>query len=886
MAWLRVLTTRLAALFRKQPLEKQLDEELRAHLDMLVDENVRRGMSSEEARYAALRSFGGIEQTKEVYREQGRSIMFDTMGQDLSYGLRQLRRNPGFSLVAVLTLALGIGANTAIFSVINAVLLTPLPYADAGRLVSVYQRTQGGSYNVFSAPNYIAWRDHAQAFQSLAVYTSKSYNLASATEVEHITGQPVTASLFPLLGVNPILGRTFEAQEDLPGGPKVVVLSYPFWQKHYGGARNVIGTTLKLDGEGYTILGVMPRGFQIAQSAGEFWVPLQLSPADPNSAARGLHWLFGLGRLKPGMTFGQAESQSNSLAPQLAKEYPQTDAGFGLQLFPLLEDVVGTVRPVLRILLACVGLVLLIACVNVANLLLARATGRQREMALRVVLGASRARVIRQLLTESVLLALAGGVLGLVLAFCSVRLLASLAPDGSIPRIENIAVDRLALLFTLIATLVTGFAFGLVPALQASKFGLNEALKESGRGADPGRGGRRLRRALVVSEVAVALMLLIGAGLMVVSFERLQRANLGFDPNHILTLRVSIPATKLSREQLANFRRALVDGAAALPGVKSVALARNLPLSGTDPSLFFTIPGQPPVAPGQEPIARARFVSPDFFRTLNIPIRKGRDFTGQDGAGAPGVVIISESMARQFWHGQDPIGKPMKPGYPASSVVCTVVGVAGDVRQFLSIDEPPVAYYPYDQIPASYVPLLESYFTLTIRTVGKHEDLAAAVRAQIHGVDPNVPVYDVQTMDDLVREAAASNRFQMLLFGVFAGVGLVLAAVGIYGVISYSVTHRTHEIGIRMALGAKRGEVLKLIVSDGLRLALGGSALGLAGALGLSRFLSGLLYGVKATDPATFAVVFFVLLAVALLACYLPARRATKVDPMVALRYE
>jgi predicted permease len=809
-----------------------------------------------------------------------------TLGQDLRYGLRQLRRNPGFTLIAVLTLALGIGANTAIFSVVNAVLLTPLPYADAGRLVSVYQRTQGGSYNVFSAPNYIAWRDHAQAFESLAVYTSKSYNLASATEVEHITGQPVTASLFPLLGVNPILGRTFDTPEDLPGGPKVVVLSYPFWRKHYGRARSVIGTALKLDGEGYTILGVMPRGFQIAQSAGEFWVPLQLDPADPRSAARGLHWLFGLGRLKPGMTVGQTESQSNSQAQELGKEYPQTDAAFGLQLVPLLEDVVGTVRPVLQVLLACVGLVLLIACVNVANLLLARATGRQREMALRAVLGASRARVIRQLLTESILLALAGGVLGLLLAFASVRVLASIAPAGSVPRIETIAVDRLALLFTLIATLVTGFAFGLVPALQASRAGLNETLKESGRGADAGRSRRRLRSALVISEVAVALMLLIGAGLMVVSFERLQGVKTGFDPERILSLRVSIPAAKLSHEQLANFRRTLLESTGALPGVQSVALVRNLPLSGTDPSLFFTIPGQPPVAPGQEPIARARFVSPGFFRTLNIPIRKGRDFTEQDIDGAPGAVIVSETMARQFWPNQDPIGKVMKPGYPASALICTVVGVAADVRHWLSIEEPPVAYYPYDQIPASYVPLLESYFTLTLHTAGNPENLAAAVRARIHSLDSSVPVYDVQTMDDLVRQAAAGNRFQMLLFGVFAGVGLLLAAVGIYGVISYSVTHRTHEIGIRMALGARRGEVLRLIVSDGLRLALAGSAIGLAGALGLSRFLNDLLYGVKANDPATFAAVFFVLLAVAVLACYLPARRATKVDPMVALRYE
>jgi predicted permease len=809
----------------------------------------------------------------------------DTLAQDFRYALRTLVKNPGFAAVAVLTLALGIGANTAIFSVVNAVLLTPLPYPDAGRLVSVYQRTQGGSYNGLSEPNYLAWRDQAQAFESLAAYTSKSYNLASATEVEHIEGEPVTASLFPLLGVNPILGRTFGAQEDLPGGPKVVVLSYELWKKHYGGARNVIGTSLKLDDEGYTILGVMPRGFQLPQSAGEsFWVPLQLNLADPNSPGRGVHFLFGLGRLKPGMTVSQTEAQTNSLAPLLARDYPQTDAGYGLLLVPLLDDIVGTVRPLLLILLACVGLVLLIACANVANLLLARASARQREMALRAALGANRRRMVRQLLTESILLALFGGALGLVLAFDAVHVLVALAPAGTVPRIETIAVDTRVLIFTLIATIVTGITFGLVPALQASKCTLNEALKESGRGADSGR-RRGLRGALVISEVAVALMLLVGAGLMVVSFKRLTEVNPGFDSRDILSLHVSLPAI-LSPKQLANFHRALLERTASLPGVESVALARNLPLSGTDPSLFFTIPGRPPVAAGQEPFACARFVSPGFFRTMRIPIRKGRDFTEQDGPAAPGVVIISETMARQFWPGQDPIGKLIKPGYPASSLICTVVGVVGDVRQWLNIDEPPVAYYPYSQIPDSSAWRLARIFTLTIRTAGSPESLVGAVRSEVYNLNPDVPVYDVQTMDQLVRESAAANRFQMLLFGVFAGVGLLLAAVGIYGVISYTVTQRTREIGIRMALGAERGEVLRLIVWDGMRLALAGAAIGIAGALALSRFLSGLLYGVKPTDPATFALVFVALAGVALIACYVPARRATKVDPMVALRYE
>ena len=634
--------------------------------------------------------------------------------QDLKCGLRVLVKNPGFTAVVVLTLALGIGANTAIFSVVNAVLLSPFPYPGSSKLISVYQKTEDGNYNVFSTPNFLAWRDQVTAFEQFGAIRPAAFNLTGGSQPERLNGANVSVDIFPLLGVNPILGRAFLDEEDRPGGPKVVVLSYGFWLRRFGGDRQILGKPLALNGASYTVVGVMPRGFKLPQNDDELWAPLQLNRADVNGASRGIHWIWGLARLRPGITAAQAQKEADNLAHRLGQEYPETDAGQGLQLVPLMDDVVSNIRPVLWILLGAVGLVLLIACANVANLLLARASVRQREIAVRAALGASRARTMGQLLTESLLLAALGGMFGLVIAFRSVPALVSLAPAASIPRSGDIAVDGKVLIFTLLITLATGLVFGVVPAFQASKCDLNETLKQSGRSSDTNMRNRRVRSALVVSEVAVAVMLLVGAGLLLRSFVSLRNVNPGFNPRHVLSLQLSVPGSKSSEGQLTDFRRQVVERVAALPGVASVALTRDLPLSGVDPSLFFNIEGRPPVAPGKEPVARWRMTTPGYFRTMGIALLVGRDFTDHDTPTSDGVVIISQAMARQYWPHEDPIGKVIRPGYPGVSKLCTIVGMVGDARQWLAIDEPPTAYYPYSQIPTSLGPVIFGRMTLVV----------------------------------------------------------------------------------------------------------------------------------------------------------------------------
>jgi putative ABC transport system permease protein len=806
-----------------------------------------------------------------------------TLLQDLRYAIRLLGKSPAFTAIAVLTLALGIGANTAIFTVVNAVLLRPLGFRDPSRLVLVAEKSPYPTLST-SYENYVDWRAQSHSLESLEATRGATIALTGAGEPERLNLRMATAPLFPLLGVNAILGRTFLAEEDRAGGPPVAILSYGLWRRRFGGSRDVLGKSVTLDAQPYTVVGVLPSGFELLQPADVFlpFTPWAKTLPDDRNWHPGI---FVIGRLKEGISREQARTEMVGITKRLEEQYPIYNTGISADVVGLQEQLVKNVRPALLLLLGAVAAVLLIACVNVANLLLARAASRGREVAIRTSMGASRWRVTRQLITESLLLSLAGGALGLLFAWASLGPLLKLSTT-SVPAVFAVSLDRWVLSFTLVVSVATGLLFGIVPALRTAKLDLRETLNESSRGSTSGPGHHRIRGALVAAEIAMAMLLLVGSGLLLRSFSRLQDVPPGFQADHLLVADLPLSqGTYAKPEQRFEFFDRLVERAKSLPGVRSAGAASFLPVSGGGGLLHFNISGRPPKSPHDYTAAGYRTITPNYFETLGMPLEQGRFFTAGDTEKAPAVVVINAAMARTYFPGENPLGKRMQIGAtPVSDVPwMEVVGVVGDVRQGLDLDPKAEMYLPYRQAD-QLIPVFQ--LSIVLRTAADPMLEASALRSALAEIDPNQPLVRVRTMEENMAATVAQPRFRTWLIGIFAALALVLAGVGVYGVMSYTVTQRTSEIGIRVTLGAQPEDVFRIVVGEGLRLALAGVGVGILAALALTRLLRSFLYGVSAYDPLTFGAVTMILTLVAVAASFFPARRATLVDPMVALRYE
>jgi putative ABC transport system permease protein len=890
--WKHEISKRLSSLNLDPAREQEIVDELAQHLEDRYEELIVGGAADHEAFSAAISELSDSELLRrelklvesKISREPvvlgiGKRKIMEDLWQDLRYGLRSMRRNPAFTSIALITLALGIGANTAIFSVVNGVLLRPLSYPEPDRLMMVNAISLQGSQGKtpLCQADFLDWNAQNQVFANIAGFSTNRFNYTGGETPERIDGAWVTADFFATLGVQPALGRTFLTGEDIPGSTQTVVISDGFWRKYLASDPNVIDRQITLNLRPFTIIGVMPSGFSFPDKETQFWAAERLNPK-----RRGPYYIFGIGRLRPGATPEQARTEMDVIARQVQDQIKSPARDWTWTSVPLTENVVGKIRPVLLLLFAAVSFVLLIACANIANLLLVRATSRSREIAVRLALGASRGRLLRQLLTESLLLAAGGAAVGLPLAIWGLRLLISLSPTD-FPRLNEINIDLRVLGFTLIAAALCGLIFGLAPALQSSRINLNETLKEGGRSGLDNATGRRLRNALVIAEVAFSLILLVGAGLMIKSFLTLQSVSPGFNPERILTMHLTLPRAKYDTDEKVNlYNRQLLEQLTALPGVEEAGLSISIPPNNLDISDSFTIEGKPWPEGSTPPFVPLVMISPGYFATIGVPLLQGRPFNENDKLGSPGVVIINQILAEQYFPGESPIGKRLKIGGPErpKNGWMEIVGLVGDVKYSGLESKPEPSYYlPLEQNVwgASY---------LAIRTASNPTSLTSAIRKQIWDIDRDIPIANLATMDQLLRESIAQPRFRSFLLGVFAVLALLLASIGTYGVISYSVTQRTHEIGIRMAMGAKARDVMMLVIKRGMAVTLIGVAIGVLGSLALTRLIESLLFQVSTTDLTTFVGVAGLLIAVALLACWIPARRASRVDPMTALRCE
>jgi putative ABC transport system permease protein len=885
MRTFRAALSRLGGIFNKKKRDLELAEEIESHLQLHADENLLRGMSPEEARREALIRLGGVEQTKEIYRDRRSLPMIETLLQDLRYSARRLRKLPGFASLVILILALGIGANTAIFTVVDAVLLKPLSYPQPDRIVaaSLSVKENPSVRSSYGTADFLAAQSRQTTFAAFAAVSQPgdSITYTGGREPLQIHGTTATADFFSVLGINPLLGRTFAPGEDRPGHDRVVVLGHAFWEQHFGADPQAIGRAITLDGASYTIIGVMPADFHFGpRDDDDVWPVLQLAPRN----VRYPYWLSPIGRLKPGVTEAQAGADLSMIASDLQRQIPNSDYS-AASVRPLKSQLVGDVRTALLFLLGAVTLVLLIATVNVASLEIVQATSREREMAIRSALGAGRGRIARQVIAESVLLAVLGGVLGLLFAYKGVDLLLAMIPAG-IPRLKEVTVNGSVLAFTVTLSVLSGLLFGIAPLLHGYGERLNETLRAGTHNLTDHRGRRGLRNALVVVEVSLSIVLLVGAVLLLRSFERLSSTSPGFDSQSLVTATVSLPEAAYAKEaQINSFYDQLLDRLQNSVGVNSAAISMSLPpdlLSILNP---FRVPGEP-LVPGQSlPLAVETTVSSGYFRTLGIPLLRGRVFSDSDRNRTDEILIVNDAMARRYFPGKDPVGQRIQTGDPDPKAAWeTIVGVVGDVKYSgLDAAPQPTLYKPYFE--PGWTSFSREMF-IVIRTNRDPKAVASTLRSAVQSLDGNLPVTDVHTMNELLSKSVAQPRFRTLLLGIFAVVALLLAVVGIFGVMSYLVGRRTQEIGVRMALGATRGNVLRMILGEGLRVVLIGVGLGLIEALLLGRLVKSLLFGVQPADPLTFFSAAVLLTLVALAACYIPARRAMRVDPMVALRHE